>query len=454
MSRMRDTLGENGLGALTLATAALAVVIVFSGVYRRPFEDGTRGIKVKLPRAAQLQVGDPVRMEGLQEGKVGAIERLPGARGSLVTLEVSRDAGPIYADAEADVRWRNLLGGSFYVALDRGTPGEPPLGDRTIPASHTSQQVELDDAASILRGGARTGLRTLPLELARALADPNAPAAALGELADVAPSAAAGLAAARGRAAGRDLPEMIESTATTVRALDAPGDDLRELVAGAAATVRTTAGRAQEIRSTLAQGPGTATEMTRTLRRLERTLGLADGLASRLDRSAADIGPTLAALRPTVAATARLLTRARPLVRALRPTMHALAGTARNGMPLVDDLRPSIDRLETTILPYFAEKDRETGKTTTVMVGGMFAAFAGFTGQIDQNGYVLRFPLSAGTDSAYLPCRSSLFRPADQASLLSCDALDRAIGQYLSYAPPPGGGKAAVRVTPVRRGRR
>lgn len=439
------------LGLATISIGTVLLVTCFTGALAGFFSGAdTRTVRAEFAGAQQLREGAVVRIDGIEVGKVTDIAGGDGARSALVTMDVEKDAGPLHRDARALVRWRTVLGQTMYVELERGTATSGRLGSRTIPRARTSQQIEVDDLTDIVRGGARQGLRTLPGEMARALRDRDAPAAAFDALADVSPDVERGIGALRGLEQDRDLRDLVSATARTVTAIDTPQGALRGVVAGAAATLGTTAARQAEIRRTVAMAPGVLDRTDRTVARLDTTLALAAPLVSELRRPAVDVAPTLAVLRPVVVDADRLLERAKPLLRALRPAVRSLAGAAKGGVPLVDRLLPSIDRVGGTILPYMAEKDPGTQHSMSEMIGPTFTGLgSGAGGQEDSNGHFIRFPATSGSSPAYLPCQTYFGNP-DKPEALECKSLADALSTYLNYnplsptpgsAPPQGSGR-------------
>lgn len=422
-------------GLLMLVGGCLFLAFVFGmrGSFSSLVSGPDRTVTAEFASAQQLRKGDPVRIDGVEVGRVGGIDLAADGRRAKVELELDETAGPLYADASARLRWRTALGGAFFVDLNRGSPQKPPLSG-AIPVQRTAGQIELEDVTALVRGRARRALRTLPGDLADALDDPEPPAAAMKALADAAPNLRRGLHAVRGQRKDEDLRRLVSETAATVRALDAPDDALRVLVAGAAATLRTTAARGAEIRSTLASAPGVLGHADTTLRRLQGTLDRVDPLLERLHEPAGDLAPTLAELRPTVAGADRLLRRARPLLRSLRPAVTSLAGMARDGLPVVEDVRPSVRRLDDVILPFLGERDPESLRTTAQMIGPTLATVGGEGGQEDSMGSFQRISLSVGNSPLYLPCNIFISNP-DVKELIACRTLKGALNSLFNYNP-------------------
>lgn len=433
---LRRRLDPRILGVLTAGVVTLLLVVVFTQSYRGLLHHDGRIVHVTFPAAPQLYPGDQVRMEGKQEGTVKAVERARDGM-SLVTLEVPRDAGPIYRNAFASLSWKTLLGGSFYVDLDRGTPDAGPLGDGVIPPSHTSRQVELDDLQSVFHDGARSGLQSMFRELSVALSHPLGPANALAELARVAPDAAAAARAARGVPEDADVRRLVRSAAATMRALDTPDEDIGRLVEATASTLQVTSARGGDLQSTIEALPHAERTASETLARMRTTLGAIDGLTARLRPSVEAVQPSLAQLRGAVEPTDALLQQARPLLASLRPATRSLAAAASPARQLLTGLQPDLGRFDETILPYLKRPDPVTGKPTSTMFGAAFAHLGGLMSQMDLNGHFMRFPLGGGNTTAYLPCKTSI-TDGSTMKLLACESLQKAMTTYLSYLPKLG----------------
>jgi len=430
------------IGATFVLVVMVLTVVAFSGVFRKPFEADTHEVVVDFEHAAQLHAGDQVRLEGDVAGKVTKVEPSPVPEAARATLAVEKDAGEIYADARARLRMKTLLGGAFYVEIERGTPGTGKLGSTVIPTDRTSVQTEVEDITDVFREDAVTGLQTLPKEIATALSDPAPPATALKTVNAIAKDAGVAVYALRGTKPGDDLPRLVDSAAKAVAALDTPTDDIRTVVSGAAATLQTTGRRAAEIREAIQAGPGVTYDMANTLVRLDGTLDVARGLIRRLDRGVPLIAPTFKELRPTLPVADRTLRNATPLLREIGHTASAGGELGTQLTPVLKGILPSLKRLDRTILPYLGRKDPITGYSTTVMTGGFLSGFGGVATMQDQLGHYVRFPASLGGSSLYLPCSSSLIDPT-AASQLACDTLNTAIKNYMSYLPPgPLGAKA------------
>jgi phospholipid/cholesterol/gamma-HCH transport system substrate-binding protein len=410
------------------------VVLVFTGAYRGLFASGGHTVKAVFTNTQQLQPGDDVRVDGVIVGKVDRIGLDHGARAATVLMTINNSAGPLYGDATASLRWKTLLGAAFYVAIGRGTAAAGPLGSRPIPTGRTSGQVELEDITSVFSPGARTGLQTIPPEMAQALGDPSAPGRVLQNLNGVAPSVTQGMNALRGQQTDVDLRNLVAATGAAMTALGASDAQLRGLVAGAAATLQTTAGRQSDIQSSISQAPGVEAATQLTMSGLDSTLRLTDPLIARLQGPASDVARTIGPLRPTLIQADGLLSRAMPLMRSLRPAMNSLAQTSLVALPLLQGLSPSLGRFNDSILPYLNEQDPQTQHSTAEMIGSTLAGLGGAVSQEDNQGHFIRFPATAGSADLYLPCQTYVNDP-DKKTWIECETLQAALQSYLSYNP-------------------
>jgi phospholipid/cholesterol/gamma-HCH transport system substrate-binding protein len=136
---------------------------------------------------AQLVPGDDVTVDGFRVGRVESLRPVPG--GAEARLELHTEYAPLFRDARAMVKSKNLLG-ETYVELSRGTPEAGPLGDGgRIPLDHTLVPVEVSRVLDVLDADTRQQLVVLINGLGESVqgrgADLNASA---GDLSDVAGS--------------------------------------------------------------------------------------------------------------------------------------------------------------------------------------------------------------------------------------------------------------------------
>jgi ABC-type transporter Mla subunit MlaD len=443
-------------GVITLVLGVGVTIGVMAGVIGpQLFHGGGHPVYAVFANTQQLLKGDEVHISGVNEGTVNSIKLNPGGRSSTVGMTIDNGAGPLYRNASAVLQWKTLLGGAFFIALNRGTPTAGPLRSHVIPESSTGNQVELDDVLSVENAGAERGLKTMLPQLATALSKSAPPANALGTLATVAPTVATGVSSLRGVDQDYDLQHLVTAASHTLAALNAPDNEVRGAVQGAAATLAVTAARAGDIETTLDDAPAAMNQTDTTFRQLDTTLGIADPLLDKVDTVASAVAPTFADLHPTAVGADRLLHTAKPLLQSLSPAMSSIASTALKGLPLIKALTPSLDSLQSDVLPYLNANDPATDHTTAEMIGPTLEALGpDIAGQEDQNGHFIRFPATAGSVPVYAACQVYLADP-DAKQLLACETLQQALDSFLNYNPltsveggTPSGPAGGVAPTP------
>lgn len=429
------------LGALLIGALLIVVVAIDSGLVSSKLSEGGRTINVEFADTGQLKKGNPVRVDGVDAGRVKDLHLAAGGRSAIVELTVFDSVGTIHDDASARIRWRTALGGTFAVDLNPGSATRPALGDRLIPRTRTENQVEIEDAIAFDRGAARDGLRTTFRELPAAL-QPEPVTGALTQLDANAPALATTLGAVRGTSEA-GLRRVVRAAARTVRAVDTPNDGVRNLIAGGAATVGVTAARQADLQRTFQLAAEIQPQVRTTLSRLRSTLANADPLIARLTSAAPEVAPALARLRPTVRSADRLLATTRPVATGLQRTAHSLAAASTRGAALVADLAPSVRRLAKVILPALAERDPITELRTYQIIGPTIASLNGAASTFDSEGHLFRFPALGGerTLANLTPCNVLLTDP-EASAILKCRQILGSVKRALGVrAPAPKGRK-------------
>src|SRR3954452_24639929 len=147
------------VGAIVLV---LAVVISYLGFTKHiPFTHGFR-VNAVFANANSIRKNSPVRIAGVNIGKVKKIERYKNSRAALITMELDKGGLPIHTDATMKVRPRIFLEGNFFIDIHPGTPNAPVLGeDGTIPIAQTSAPVQFGDVLTALQADDRENLQKL-----------------------------------------------------------------------------------------------------------------------------------------------------------------------------------------------------------------------------------------------------------------------------------------------------
>jgi virulence factor Mce-like protein len=147
-----------------LAAVVLGLLVFFGFSKANPFADPYE-LKAAFRDVRSLKPRSPVRIAGVDVGRVTKVDSLAEDGAAEVTMELSEDALPLHADATLRVRPRILLEGNFFVDLRPGSPSAAELDDgATVPLTQTSASVTLPEILEVLDTDTRADLRSLLYE--------------------------------------------------------------------------------------------------------------------------------------------------------------------------------------------------------------------------------------------------------------------------------------------------
>jgi len=164
----RQSANKSGRFRWRPSNAAIAIIfiLIFTiGPYLAftghvPFTSYGYEVNATFSNSANIALNSPVRIAGVDVGKVISSERDGDA--TKVTFTVDGSGRPIHDDAFAAIRPRIFLEGNFFVELDPGSPSAPEMDSGgTIPVSHTSTAVQLDEVLTALQSPVRADLSRL-----------------------------------------------------------------------------------------------------------------------------------------------------------------------------------------------------------------------------------------------------------------------------------------------------
>lgn len=329
-----------------------------------PLEAKGYRFKVAIPEAATLAQEADVRIAGVNVGKVKSKSLEPGARRTLVEIELKSNFAPIPKDSRAVLRQKTLFGES-YVELAPGHRAAGLLPDGgTLASSHVEPTVQLDEIFNAFDRPTREAFRQWVAELARASRrSPGRPTPerlndALGNLEPTAVDGSTlfevldeqGLAVRR----------LVRNTGAVFGALGQREGALRQLIVNANRTFSATASRDQALAQTFAVFPTFLDESRATLARLERFSRSTRPLVRDLRRPADDLRPTvhdLGELSPDLKALFRDLN---PLIDASEQGLPDAARIFRGAEPVVEALHGAFAELN-PILAYLSFNQQVIG---------------------------------------------------------------------------------------------
>jgi phospholipid/cholesterol/gamma-HCH transport system substrate-binding protein len=322
------------------ATIALIFILIFTlGPYLAftkhvPFTGYGYQVKATFANAANISVNSPVRIAGVDVGKV--IESSSEGGSSTVTFTVEEKGRPIHSDAYAQIRPRIFLEGNFFIDLDPGSPSAPEMDSGgTIPVSRTSISVQLDEVLTALQAPVRADFSRLLESFGEALTRKPSAAEDATQLPEVkGKSGAEGLNGAflYGGPAGRF------SAQVTNAFLGTEVGDLSRFISGASRTFGALANREEDLQGLIvnfdvftgalaAQSANLAT----TFQRFAPALSTARVSLASLNRTLPPLRAFAIELRPAVAELPGLIAAARPWLRQARPLLSGkeLGGVAK-----------------------------------------------------------------------------------------------------------------------------
>ncbi|MGE4427578.1 MAG: MlaD family protein [Solirubrobacteraceae bacterium] len=401
----------------------LVGVYVFGG--RAALDRGPE-LRAIVTSSNQLKPGSPVRIAGLDVGRVRSVGRGP-RQTSVVVLELTDEATVVRRDATISIRPRMFFEGGFVVDLRPGTPGARPAGPGfTIPLDRTARPVQLDQVLSTFTADLRTAITRTVDELAIALDGPSGRNGvdglagtvreldrALGDITTVA-------RALQGRPDG-DLGAALRGTANVAGQLAADRPALGRLVRSAGRVTVALAREDASLRRSLRELDEFVRAAPESLDRIDATLPAVDALARPATRALDAIPP---ALRPSARLLNQIQGLARAselpaLIRAAAPVLGEvpeLVRSARIALPLADQAARCV---RDTVIPAMSrvvpDGVHTTGRPAWLEFlhasGGAVAIASSFDG----NGTNIRFGLTLsdhiltgalpgfGTSAALLP---------------------------------------------------
>jgi len=149
MRSRRNSLAASPLliGAITTLIVVVAVYLSYNANNGLPFVP-TYNIKVALPEASELQASNQVRIGGTRVGVVEAMHAVENPKTGRITavasLKLEKKVEPLPADTKAVVQSVSAIG-LKYLDLEKGTSRQTLKAGATIPASQTTEPVDIND---------------------------------------------------------------------------------------------------------------------------------------------------------------------------------------------------------------------------------------------------------------------------------------------------------------------
>jgi phospholipid/cholesterol/gamma-HCH transport system substrate-binding protein len=338
---------------------AVSVLTYFGFTKAIPFKHHFE-IKADFRTSNNLRINSPVRIGGVNVGKVTKVEPLhDGDEGVRVTMRIDDVGRPIHKDATIRIRPRIFLEGNFFLDVQPGTPSAPELGDGdTIPVAQTTTPVQLDQILTALQSDTRRDLQLVLQQLGVALSGPGA--TGFNKSIQYWKDAFEGTAVVNDASLGilqHDLSNYIKTAGTTAGALDRDPQALKSLVTDFNTTAAAFAAEQSNLEATVA-------ELPRTLRAAQPALKALNNSFPPLRRLVVDLRPATRSSLPAIKASLPFVRQARRLVAPselrgltsdLRPLVPDLARLNKNLVPLYEQVRSASSCQNEVVLPWSHE---------------------------------------------------------------------------------------------------
>ncbi|MGH2969423.1 MAG: MlaD family protein, partial [Solirubrobacteraceae bacterium] len=282
-----------------LITLAILVPLVYLGFTKSiPFRPSYE-IKAVFESSNNLKKASPVRIAGVEVGRVTSVERVEkGGEEVVVTMRIGESGRPIHEDARAKIRPRIFHEGNFFVDVEPGTPTAAEIKDgMTIPINQTSSPVQFDQLLTSLQSDTREDLKTLLDEYGNAL--DKGGAEGFNRSIPFWKSAYRDTAIVNEAMLGKaehDLSGYVKNAGATAAALDRNASQLKNLITDFNTTAAAFAREDDNLRASLS-------ELPRTLRAAQPALAALNSSFPPLRAFAADLRPGVRSSGPALDAS-------------------------------------------------------------------------------------------------------------------------------------------------------
>jgi phospholipid/cholesterol/gamma-HCH transport system substrate-binding protein len=361
------------------AIGVIAIVLTVVGFYLAfaksiPFSGHGYEIKAVFKDAQNIRTKSPVRISGVDIGKVTNVEHLTDENGdgldaAVVTMEINDSARPLREDTTMALRPRLFLEGNLFVDVHPGSPGSPELdsGD-VIPLEQTSISVQFDQVLTSLQKPVRDNLQVFLREFGTALCGernqqppgacvPGSGGEGFREYFQTAPAANRYTSEVNEALLGTepgDLAGFIRNFDTFVRALDRNEEQLKDFVTNFRIVTGSFGSEADALEQAIAELPRLLAVGRPALAKLNADFPALRAFSRELlpgvratDKALDDANPFVGQLRQLVSKP-----ELRGLVKDLRPTIPSLARLSKETLPFLEETRALSSCFNNVVIPW------------------------------------------------------------------------------------------------------
>jgi virulence factor Mce-like protein len=374
-----------------------------------PFKSGYR-VEATFKSSNGLRKGSPVRIAGVDSGKVVKIDKGEGAT-TVVTMKIKDEVRPLHRDATARIRPRVFLEGGFMVELSPGSPSAPELEDNDrLPPSQTAVPVQFQQVLTAFDSPTRESVRSTLDTLAAAFDNGGANGLKVlaPQLAPLSRDLAWNSEALRGTKP-HDVSDLITATNKVAIALDKNPETLGALVDNLAVTARAVSSEDDNLARSIHLLAPTLQATPAAMRALNEAL-------PAVERASAQVEPALPIAPGAFRETTSVLRRLGALVRtpaerakttaALETAFRDLPGLVGNLAATFPSAKPLSDCLASHVVPLFESQVPDGALSSGRPVWQDFAhslvGLSSASQNFDGNGHWLRYQAGFGTGTVSL----------------------------------------------------
>lgn len=421
-----------------IVAAILLVASYFAFTKELPWGGGTE-YKAVFSSAQNLRVNSPVRIAGVEAGKVTSVEPLsPGQAeaaygegtetedgtvigddtdlsqgGAVVTMELDDEALPLKEDATFKLRPRLFLEGNLFVDVRPGSPSSPPkdADAAPFPPSQTSNSVQLDQIlTNSLQKNVRQDLQVFLDEFGTALIDGGG-AESFRTLYKTSPGSYKYTAQVSDALLGQnpgDLSGLVKNLDKVVRALGTNEKALQDLITNLNVVGGSFASEASNLEQAVAELPQVLDAAEPALANLNAAFPPLRAFAREALPGVETAPATLRAATPLLEQI-RLLSRPselRGLARDLVPAVPALARLSSRTPDFLEQTRALSSCFNNVVIPWSLDEVKPPASYPLPVAGPVYKETAyGLTGIAgesrsgDSNGQYIRVVAGGGTNT-------------------------------------------------------
>ena len=355
----------------------IAIVLTVFGFYLAfsksiPFTGEGYQLRAVFSDAQSIRANSPVRIAGVDVGKVSEVEHLTDGEGNgedaaVITMNIDEDAQPIREDATMQLRPRLFLEGNLFVDVQPGSPSGDELesGD-VVPLEQTAISVQFDQVLTSLQAPVREQLQVFLREFGTALCGENPPedgcepgsgGDGFREIFRTSPAAFGSTAQVNEALLGRqpgDLAGFVRNLGSTFEALNARQPELQDLVTNLRVVTGSLAAESEALELGISELPDLLAEGRPALAKLNRAFPQLRAFAREALPGTRAANKALDEANPWIGQARQLLREdeLRGLVKDLRPTIPSLARLAKESLPFLEESRALSSCFNEVIIPW------------------------------------------------------------------------------------------------------